>query len=205
MAIVGFSRGFIFVKTTKTAGTSIEVHLARQCGPDDVVTPIFPEVEGHLARNHSGPDGSKIFYNHQPLSEIRNHIDPEFYASAFKFCFERHPVDKCISHYSMFKNSPLHAEMRSFANWDAYVDEGHFPMDHMRYMDADGGLLVDHVYPYEQLQDSLDDIARRCGFPPAPLTVREKTGWRETITPTPAQYARIMNAFSETNALMGYI
>lgn len=204
MTIVSYSRRFIFVKTTKTAGTSIEVHLARQCEPDDVVTPIFPEVAGHSPRNHTGSDGTKIFYNHQPLSEIRTHVDPEFFFSAFKFCFERHPVDKCISHYSMFKNSPLHSQMRSFTSWDDYVNEGHFPIDHPRYTDADGKLLVDKIYHYEQLQEALCDIARRCGFPTAPLTVREKAGWRETITPTPTQHDRIMSAFGESNALTGY-
>ncbi len=60
------------------------------------------------------------------------------------------------------------------------------------------------VYPYEQLQESLDDIARRCGFPPEPLTVKEKSGWRETITVTAAQRKRIMEAFGKSNALMGY-
>ena len=60
------------------------------------------------------------------------------------------------------------------------------------------------VYPYEQLQESLDDIARRCGFPHEPLTVKEKSGWRETITVTAAQRKRIMEAFGKSNALMGY-
>ncbi|MEZ5997558.1 MAG: hypothetical protein R3B98_02565 [Hyphomonas sp.] len=96
MAIVSFSRSFIFVKTTKTAGTSIEVHLARHCGLEDIVTPIFPEVSGHQPRNYEGPDGTALFYNHQSLIEMRPHLDPGFFASTFKFCFERHPVDKCI-------------------------------------------------------------------------------------------------------------
>jgi len=29
---------FVFVKTRKTAGTSLEIALSRHCGPDDVVT-----------------------------------------------------------------------------------------------------------------------------------------------------------------------
>ena len=204
MAIISFSRGFVFTKTTKTAGTSIEVHFARQCGPDDIITPVFPEVQEHRPRNYEGADGAKLFFNHQPLAEIRAHLDPAFFTSAFKFCFERHPIDKCISHYSMFKNSAHHAQMRAFSDWDDYVEQGHFPIDYVRYMDAGGRLLVDRVYPYERLQESLDEVARRCGFQPEPLTVREKTGWRETIIPTPAQRERIMKAFSMSNALMGY-
>src|SRR4029453_14829389 len=45
---------FIFIKTAKTAGTSIEVFLSKLCGATDVVTPIEPPVEGHQPRNCEG-------------------------------------------------------------------------------------------------------------------------------------------------------
>ena len=45
---------FIFIKTAKTAGTTIEVFLSKHCGPQDIVTPIVPRVEGHQARNYEG-------------------------------------------------------------------------------------------------------------------------------------------------------
>ncbi len=32
---------FVFIKTTKTASTSIEMGLERFCGPQDIVTPIW--------------------------------------------------------------------------------------------------------------------------------------------------------------------
>jgi len=35
---------FIFIKTAKTAGTSIEVFLSMHCGPQYFVTPIVPRV-----------------------------------------------------------------------------------------------------------------------------------------------------------------
>ena len=43
--IVSFQHEFIFVKTRKTAGTSIEMALTPFCGPDDIVTPIDPPDE----------------------------------------------------------------------------------------------------------------------------------------------------------------
>src|SRR6201984_3847994 len=45
---------FIFIKTAKTAGTSIEVFLSKHCGPQAIVTPIAPRVEGHQPRNYEG-------------------------------------------------------------------------------------------------------------------------------------------------------
>ncbi len=40
--IVSHEHGFIFMKTRKTAGTSVEIALSRICGPDDVITPDHP-------------------------------------------------------------------------------------------------------------------------------------------------------------------
>ena len=37
--IVSHEHKFIFLKTIKTAGTSIEAALAQICGPDDIITP----------------------------------------------------------------------------------------------------------------------------------------------------------------------
>src|ERR1700682_2469961 len=60
--IISHKYKLIFIKTAKTAGTSIEVFLSKQCGPMDIVTPIAPPIEGHQPRNYQG------FIN--PISEI---------------------------------------------------------------------------------------------------------------------------------------
>ncbi|WP_275670288.1 hypothetical protein [Okeania hirsuta] len=38
--IISHKYKFIFLKTIKTSGTSIEIYLSRFCGDDDVITPI---------------------------------------------------------------------------------------------------------------------------------------------------------------------
>lgn len=43
--IVSHRHRFIFLKTGKTAGTSVEIALSGLCGPEDVITPIVPEDE----------------------------------------------------------------------------------------------------------------------------------------------------------------
>src|SRR2546429_9326228 len=98
---------FIFIKTAKTAGTSIEVFLSKQCGPQDTVTPIAPLVEGHQPRNYEGlinpipemlQQPSKLFsvlrntitsrdkfYNHIQASEARNRVTADVWNRYFKF------------------------------------------------------------------------------------------------------------------------
>jgi len=61
--IVSHEHRFVFLKTRKTAGTSVEVFLSPLAGPDAIVTPVAPAESGHLPRN------SEQWFN--PIPEIR--------------------------------------------------------------------------------------------------------------------------------------
>lgn len=59
--IASFAHGFVFIKTEKTAGTSIEIALTPCCAPGDIVTPIALRDEqtrlvvGHVAARNFAP------------------------------------------------------------------------------------------------------------------------------------------------------
>jgi len=59
--ILSHRHRFIFIKTRKTAGTSVELALSRLCAPGDVLSPTTPEdeakrrAEGILPRNYAAP------------------------------------------------------------------------------------------------------------------------------------------------------
>lgn len=43
--IASYAHNYIFIKTGKVAGTSVEMALSRFCGPRDIITPIYPADE----------------------------------------------------------------------------------------------------------------------------------------------------------------
>jgi hypothetical protein len=57
--ILSYTHRFLFIKTKKTAGTSVEIVLSQFCGEADIITPISPEDElvryqeaGAVAQNY---------------------------------------------------------------------------------------------------------------------------------------------------------
>lgn len=124
--IVSHKHKFIFLKTRKTAGTSIEIALSRFCGEKDVITPINKVDERirtqlsyrgpqnfRVLSSGSGPQDGRVpsqqdarrasrspaYYNHMLAKEARAIIGTKTWDEYFKFCFERNPWDKIISAY----------------------------------------------------------------------------------------------------------
>lgn len=204
MAIISFDPRFIFIKTRKTAGTSLEVHFAARCTASAIVTPIYPANPLHVPRN------ADRYYNHMPAREIRT-ARPEDFDAAYKIAFERHPVDKSLSFYAMLSHSPYHHDPYGPQSWHEFVERGEFPVDDGLYTDDDGTLLVDRLYRYEELDQSLRDISARTGLRYAALAVREKSGFRRDdiprFTDVMADIAtrdRIMHAFATTLRHIAY-
>lgn len=210
MALISFEKKLIFIKTTKTAGTSIEVDLSARLEPSAIVTPIFPAVAGHVARNHDVAGSKRGFYNHMTALEIRELIGARDFDRFTKICVERNPVTKCISHFNMLHNSPHHRKPYG-ENWEAYCAAGQFPVDTAKYCTQEAGkprLMVDHVLRYERLDEDLPALLEEHGIHGFALCTRAKSDYSRNVivTPdqiTPAQAAKIANAFAETLSITG--
>jgi hypothetical protein len=200
--ILSHKHKFIFVKTAKTAGTSIEVFLSRYCDSTDVVTPIEPPVEGHRPRNYLGfinpiPEilerpgkifsalrhsitSREKFYRHMPAWQVRTRVPRDVWNSYFKFCVERNPWDKVLSHYHMHaarEGGPL--------SLDEYLARGRFPINFSRYTDRSGRkIIVDRVLRYENLLTELGEVFSQLKIPfEGTLGVQAKSGYRTDRRP----------------------
>jgi hypothetical protein len=219
---------FIFIKTAKTAGTSIEVFLSKHCGSSDILTPIEPPVEGHLPRNYQGfinpiPEilerpvkffsalrhsttSREKFYRHMPASEVQKRVPAEVWNTYFKFCVERNPWDKVLSHYHMHA-----AREGGSLSLDEYLARGRFPINYFRYTDRSGAkIIVDRILRYENLLGDLSEVFSQLTIPfEGTLGVAAKSEYRIDRRP----YQQVFNddqrkivekAFAKEIELHGY-
>lgn len=210
MAVISFQYGFIFVKTMKTGGTSVELELSKCVEPGAVVTPIFPTEPGHQARNYKRGFLRKPFYNHMPAYKIRDYLGPNRFEQLTKICVEREPVSKCISHFHMMRNAKNRRDPYT-KSWDEYLDDGDFPINvdfYSEVVDGERRLLVDKVFPYETMKADLSQFMHDAGMMDFALNARAKSQYsaNKIISKddvTPAQRARIYDSFAETLKVSG--
>lgn len=210
MAIISFKYNFIFIKTVKTAGTSIEADLSQNVEDDAIVTPIYPPSALHTPRNWETDSGN--FYNHMSAAEVRKILGSDVFGDMLKFCVERDPITKCISHFHMLRNSSLHNKDGSYnLSWDDYCQAGKFPVDINKYTtetDGNRSLIVDKILRYENLEEDLQKTLQQCGIMDFKLKSTEKSEYsvnrlvsiREV---TDKQRAIINQSFAETKAILG--
>lgn len=205
--IISHKYRFIFIKTRKTAGTSIEVDLNKFLGVDDIATAIHPAVEGHHPQNHIVKNGfflkKTVLRNHMSADVVRSFIGNEVWSQYFKFCVEREPVSKTISQYSMLINSPDHNRIDKDTSFDEYVRRGVFPLDADKYTDSRGQLIVDRILRFENLRDELLAVSKLLGFR-LDVKTKAKSGFGLDLTPTELQKEIIYDAFKSSNRFTGY-
>ena len=168
--IISHKYRFIFIKTAKTAGTSIETYLSSHCGPEDVLTPFGIEENGHLPRNQEG------FYSHIPGQQIQQMVSANVWDNYVKFCVERNPWDKALSHYFFLVNRH-HAKF----SFDQYLSDGKACLNYPKYTAPHdrNTIIVDKVLKYENLSNELAAIFEDLGIPfDGELGVRAKGQYR---------------------------
>jgi hypothetical protein len=190
--IISHKYKFIFIKTIKTAGTSIEIYLSPLCGAEDTLTPIQPPAEGHQPRNYGQ------YYNHFSAWGLRQSLPPEIWNNYFKFCVERNPWDKTLSDYHM-------AAARHGGNpsLDDYLKRGRFCSSWELYTDADNStILPDQILRYESLDEELAGVFDRLSVPfEGKLDVFAKSGYRTDRRPytevyTDSQRQQVARSFA---------
>ena len=164
--IISHRHKFIFVKTRKTAGTSIEISLSRYCGEEDILTP-FEDYDERKYRSdeHVKPRNYKGLTTHSSVRDAIKVIGREKFDDYFKFCVERNPVDKVVSYYWHWNAVMTFRNKRSvpfeeFMQRGSYKEAYDYPLYTM-----DGKVCVDRVLNYSNLDEELAEVCATIGIP----------------------------------------
>ncbi len=141
-----------------------------------------------------------------PAREVKNRVSSDVWNGYFKFCVERNPWDKLLSHYHM------HAAREGGAlSLDEYLARGRFPINYFRYTDRSGEkVIVDRVVRYENLLSELGELFAQLNIPfDGTLAIAAKSEYRADRRPyqevfTEGQQRIVENAFAKEIELHGY-
>lgn len=196
--ILSHRHKFIFIKTVKTAGTSIEFALGNQCGPDDIITYVRKDDEDIRAglgfrgpQNYVPPFRSyslrdwwialrrrkrKRFENHMAARDIRLLVGEKIWNSYYKFCFERNPWDRTVSLYWWRGRGNPKKSLSEFIAAGVPRDLTKLGMD--LYL-IDGEVAVDRICRYENLAEELEYLRERLRLPEPIVLPRIKGEFRK--------------------------
>ena len=226
--IISHRYQFIFIKTHKTAGSSMEMALGPLCGPDDIIAPMESNIGTGIPRNYHedtflgrGYANSRLlrkcisrhspllgdwYYEHMPATRVRELVGEGIWNNYHKFCYERNPWAKVVSYYHWKKLG----QGRKLPPFREYVLERtkRLPLDARLYFDGER-CLMDEVLDFDNFHVTFPALCRRLGIPFEGEMPREKTN----ISRQPIDYrgyydeethAKVAGCFSREIELLGY-
>jgi len=226
--IISHDHEFIFLKTTKTAGTSIEIALSEYCGPQDIITPISAADEKtRTILGYRGPQNyivpfasysfgdmvyflirgkKRHYFNHISAKLVRRFIGEEIWQSYFKFCFARNPWDRAVSQYYWRR---AEGAPHSFAEFIDSHNLKSLKKKGIGLYAIDGEVMVDRICLFENMADELAYISDRLQLP-GKLTLprsksssrRDKEDYRNIFDKTDRD--KVAQLFAEEISLLGY-
>lgn len=197
--IVSHKYKFIFIKTNKTAGSSIEIGLSAFCGKNDILSRCLPE-EAELRKKlgYRTPQNNLIpfkkytlrnwlsfahkwkrkeFSSHASAGEIRRILGDRIWNEYYKFCFERNPWDRVVSlyYFMLYRNrsdSEPSMSISEFINSGKVLSLKKWGINNYTINDE---IVVDRVCKYEHLEKELEEVCvEKLGMPHAPELPRAK-------------------------------
>lgn len=161
---------FIFVKSVKTASTSVELHLEHLCAPPRyTIPPPTPmlETEYGIVGDRSGSSERPRFYNHITPDLIKERLPVEIWENYVKVTTVRNPFDRIVSAFHFFAlwRARLKADPDEipglFREWVTEQSVGTLSMK--RFILLDGQPYLDAMIRYEDLTGSIEAFLDQIG------------------------------------------
>ena len=185
--IISHHNEFIFIKTRKTAGTSIEIALSKFCKPPDIITSLsnseekmkeslgLPGRQNTLVplRHYRRWDlwtlltggGRAHHFTHTSAELAKKRVGGETFEKYHKFCVVRNPWDRAVSQFFFEKygeGMPGLPEGLAFSDYLATLPVSKLS-DSWLYT-IEGALAVDRAMRYENLAEEWSNLLLSFGF-----------------------------------------
>ena len=171
--IVSHKHKYIYLKTPKTAGTSIEIALRPFCGNRDIVTPLtYPNQRWDDADYDSCGWNCASVREHSKKPEVVKVIGQETWNKYFTFAGVRNPWDAEASLYWWTVNAVIPSNnykvvprgIEEFLQW--HVNRGYGgSLFNKGFIFDGGGFAVDDFIRYERLDEDCRRIFAKIGLP----------------------------------------
>lgn len=208
--IISHKHKFIFFKTRKTAGSSLQVALAEYCGENDIITGQYRL--GIDDNSHSAGLNMDKFcttHPHPELAEVRAFLGEEIWNSYFKFAFVRNPFDIAVSRYHWDMKGKLGMQDTSVEGFKSWVKQGGLFDKDRAYLYISSGKSVDldFIGYYENLEEDIQYICDKIGLGSLALPSL-KSGFRDNSSYAAfydkAVKQQVQDFFNEDFRLLGY-
>lgn len=167
--IVSFSHNYIFIRTKKTASSTIEAVLKGSLRPGDIAAgQTAAQLKGDWKSRFGLNEGD--LFAHMKAVHIQAGLSPEFWNSAFKFTSERHPYEKAVSlaFYRFGKRERIAAKKGKILSEDFAIVLDQTVRTRLyrsfNFYAIEGRVVVDDFIRHENLAADLERIGRRLGI-----------------------------------------
>lgn len=174
--LISHKHGFIYTKTAKTAGTSVESYFEKFCMPENQwefshAREEYESDEGIIGFRGMNSSGKK-WYNHMSAAEIRSKAGAEVWDRYFKFCVVRNPFDKLVSAFYFYTTAAQPNSNGNAANWSEeeqirqfrhWSRHGGRVLDRDKYV-VDNQVCMDFFIRYEELENGIRFVSERLGL-----------------------------------------
>lgn len=192
--IISHKHKFIFLKTHKTGGTSLQIALSSKCGGEDVISRLHPDDNEELVKaNGKGEQNTIVplkYYNkrdwfqfivrgrrqhyseHIDVGYLKRWIGEDVWNTYYKFCFERNPFEKVLSYYYWrVRDSKI--------TLDDFMEENLVQLSDVEIYTDRRGIIADDIFLYEKMDDVISKLEKKLGFLIPLKKIKAKTGYRK--------------------------
>lgn len=214
--ILSREKRFLFLKTTKVAGTTVELALSRLCGQSDVITPLLPDEEAlrkklgypgpqnfekplrhytameSLRRMARGRRPPPLYFNHMRAAQVCQQLGTDEFEQLFKFSIVRNPYDYIVSKYFWKIRKRPGVTFREYL-----ISDPSALLKNRRITHANGRNVTNVMLRYEHLRDDIRRYSERLGLDRRFFEDLQSIRLKGTARPLKASVVEVFQTFPE--------